>query len=91
MTAANDLAIRRAWEAAGIEFIAEDGAVLASVFVHLGIKRKLEHSLPDQEQPPSRGSTFSIVTRSHNWDSQRPTRHSATALNRAVGRIAFWG
>jgi hypothetical protein len=36
-------------------------AVLASVFVHLGIKRKLEHSLPDQKQPPSRRSTLSIA------------------------------
>jgi hypothetical protein len=34
MTAANDLAIRVALEAAGIEFIAED-SVLASAFVHL--------------------------------------------------------
>src|ERR1700722_8245007 len=37
-------------------------AELASVFVHLEIKRKLEHRLRDQKQPPSRGGR---VSRSH--------------------------
>jgi hypothetical protein len=27
-------------------------AVLASVFVHLGIKKKLEHGVPGKKQPP---------------------------------------
>jgi hypothetical protein len=65
-------------------------AVLASVFVHLGNKRKLEHSLPDQKQPLSRGSTFSIASpgRTLGTRNNRP-RHPATALNRAGGRIAL--
>ena len=55
-------------------------AVLASVFVHLGIKRKLEHSLPDQKQPQSRGSTFSIPSPSRTLgtpDTDPPSSHSA--------------
>src|ERR1700733_15929150 len=60
-------------------------AVLASVFVHLGTKRKLEHSLRK-----SRINIFDRIARSHTWDSQRPTRHPATALiARAVALL--WG
>jgi hypothetical protein len=64
-------------------------AVLASAFVHLGIKGKLEHRLPDQKQPPSRGSTFSIAAPSRTLRTQQTSRHPATTLNRAGGRIAL--
>ena len=61
-------------------------AVLASVFVPLGIKRKLEHSLPDQKSTAKSGDQrFRSVAKSHTRDSQPPTRHPATALNRAGG------
>ena len=62
MTAANDQAIRRALEAAGIELIAEDGGGIGVRLRAPRNQRKLEDSLPDQKQPPSRGSTFSIAS-----------------------------
>jgi hypothetical protein len=82
MTAANDQAIRRALEAAGIEFIAKNGGGIGVRLRAPRNQRKLEHGFAGQET--------TVVKSGINFSIASPVAHAPCCWSVRVGRKRFW-